>query len=92
MPALRDALGKWFTILDNLPKGTEIQINEEAASPGPGARLTVALVVLPNLDALALAIRAGTYDGEARVFAEVFRGPTSKVKTAIQEWNADIDI
>jgi hypothetical protein len=88
---VREALSKWNQILSKLPRGTEIQIQEEGASPGAGVEMVISLVVYDDMTAVALAIRAGTYDGEPRVFATVATGSQDEVAVAVNEWKRHID-
>lgn len=91
MTTVRDALVSWTAILASLPRGTEIEVAEEGATPGAGAQMTVALVVRADGSAAALGLRAGLYDGKPRVFARAFDGAQTKVAAAVEEWKSEVD-
>jgi hypothetical protein len=90
MTEVRDALGEWFALLNQLPRGTAIDIAEEGASPGAGAESVAAILIDPNGRAHALAIHAGHYDGEPRVFARVFQGDPDDVTRQMNAWKAEV--
>lgn len=89
MTSVRDALGEWFALLNRLPPATEIQIAEEAASPGAGATFAAAVIVYPDGRTDVLAFQAGRYDGEPRVFARVFHG-SDDVHQQVNAWKEEV--
>jgi hypothetical protein len=88
--SVRDALGQFINVLNGLKGQPHINIFEDGGSPGAGAPATVVTVLKPDGTNTTLVLAAGTYDGEARVFARVFEGQEEAVLKEGRAWIKEV--